>query len=91
MLKRAQQCQQPRRMSKWQTHDKGRMTAQSTPGTLQARGGSEVDNMIIAMIQMNERTKASQKRLRIRGTSMKKLERSTSFLVAPHVILYEKR
>ena len=33
----------------------------------------------------------SQKRLRILGTSIQKLERSTSFLVAPQVILYEKR
>jgi hypothetical protein len=31
--------------------------------------------------------KATRKRLRIRGTSMKKFERSTSFLVAPHWML----
>lgn len=37
----------------------------------------------------NEIANASQKRFRIRGTSIKKFDRSTSFLVAPHVILYE--
>jgi len=35
--------------------------------------------------------RASQNRRRIRGTSMKKFDRSTSFFVAPHVMLYEKR
>lgn len=38
-----------------------------------------------------EITSESQKRLRIFGTSIQKLERSTSFLVAPQVMLYEKR
>ena len=36
-------------------------------------------------------TSESQKRLRILGTSCQKFDRSTSFLVAPHVMLYEKR
>ena len=38
-----------------------------------------------------EITSESQKRLRIFGTSIQKFERSTSFLVAPQVMLYEKR
>ena len=38
-----------------------------------------------------EITRESQKRLRILGTSIQKLDRSTSFLVAPQVILNEKR
>ena len=36
-------------------------------------------------------TRASQKRLRILGTSCQKFDRSTSFFVAPHGMLYEKR
>jgi hypothetical protein len=36
-------------------------------------------------------TKATRKRLRIFGTSRKKLERSTSFFVAPHWMLYENK
>jgi hypothetical protein len=36
-------------------------------------------------------TSDSQKRRKIRGTSMKKFDFSTSFLVAPHVMLYEMR
>ena len=38
-----------------------------------------------------EITNENQKRLRILGTSIQKFERSTSFLVAPQVMLYEKR
>ena len=43
----------------------------------------------IAARTMKEMRNASQKRLNILGTSMKKFERSTSFFVAPHVMLYE--
>ena len=50
-----------------------------------------VARITIAKMQMNERMNATAKRFRIRGTSMKKFERSTSFLVAPHVMLYENR
>ncbi|KAF8490938.1 hypothetical protein F5888DRAFT_1807766 [Russula emetica] len=35
-------------------------------------------------------TRASQKRRRMHGTQMKKLDRSTTFFVAPQVMLYEK-
>ena len=38
-----------------------------------------------------ENTSAIQKRLKIFGTSCQKLERSTSFFVAPQVMLYENR
>ena len=43
------------------------------------------------MMHRVEITSESQKRLRILGTSIQKLDRSTSFFVAPHVMLYEKR
>jgi hypothetical protein len=46
--------------------------------------------MIAAMVR-NERVKATRKRTRIFGTSRKKFERSTSFFVAPHVMLYENK
>jgi len=36
-------------------------------------------------------TSETRKRFKILGTSMKKFERSTSFFVAPHVMLYENR
>lgn len=42
-------------------------------------------------VKTRQNTNASQKRRRIRGTSIQKLERSTSFFVAPHVMLYENR
>lgn len=47
--------------------------------------------MTIAATRIHETSHGNQKRLKILGTSLKKLERSTSFLVAPHVMLYEKR
>ena len=47
--------------------------------------------MIIAAQQARLITSASQKRLRILGTSSQKFDRSTSFFVAPQVMLYEKR
>jgi hypothetical protein len=47
--------------------------------------------MIIMQIARKLTSRASRNRLKIRGTSMKKLDFSTSFFVAPHVMLYEKR
>lgn len=46
--------------------------------------------IIIAMVR-NEIRIDNQNRLKIFGTSLKKLENSTSFLVAAHAILYENR
>ena len=68
---------------------KGKMTAQSHPGIRQPEGTISVDKIAIAMKIPMQMIKASQKRLRILGTSSQKFERSTSFLVAPHVMLYE--
>ena len=69
----------------------GKMTAQSTPGICHPVGTRSVENTMIIANMRKPMTNASQKRRRMRGTSMKKLDRSTSFFVAPHVILYEKR
>jgi hypothetical protein len=46
--------------------------------------------MIIAVAKKH-RIKATLKRTRIFGTSKKKFDRSTSFFVAPHVMLYENK
>jgi hypothetical protein len=64
----------------------GKITAQSTPG-----GTRSVENTSIITNMRKLLTSASQKRRRMHGTSMKKLDLSTSFFVAPHVMLYEKR
>jgi len=67
------------------------MTAQATPGICHPRGTRLVERTIIIAIIRKLMTSDSQKRRKIRGTSMKKLDFSTSFLVAPHDMLYEKR
>jgi len=58
---------------------------------LHSGGMKLVERTTTVMTHRVEITSESQKRLRILGTSIQKLERSTSFLVAPQVILYEKR
>lgn len=50
-----------------------------------------VEKTKTVMMHRVEITSDNQKRLRIFGTSIQKLERSTSFFVAPQVILYERR
>ena len=67
------------------------MTAQSQLKIRQPTGTKLVLKMTMTTQMEMLRTSASQKRLRIFGTSSQKLERSTSFFVAPQVILYEKR
>jgi hypothetical protein len=69
----------------------GKITAQSTPGICHPEGTRSVENTMIITNMRKPMTSASQKRRRMRGTSMKKFDRSTSFFVAPHVMLYEKR
>jgi hypothetical protein len=69
----------------------GKMTAQSTPGICHPGGTRPVERTTIITIMKKLMTSDSQNRRRMRGTSMKKLDRSTSFLVAPHVMLNEKR
>ena len=69
----------------------GKMTAQEVPGIWYPSGRSVLAKTPIIPNERKPTTKASQNRRRIRGTSMKKFERSTSFFVAPHVMLYETR
>ena len=54
-----------------------------------ARGTRGVLRMIIAMTRIHATSHENQKRLKIFGTSLKKFDRSTSFFVAPQVMLYE--
>ena len=67
----------------------GKMTAQSSPGIRHPGGTRSVARTTIIANRKKPMVSDSQKRRRIRGTSIKKLDLSTSFLVAPHVILYE--
>jgi len=69
------------------TSASGKITAQYDPGICQSGVTKGKLNMIIIAKQAKDNKKASQKRLRIRGTSMKKFDRSTSFFVAPQVML----
>lgn len=70
---------------------RGKITDQSDESMRHPSGTSVVLLMIIPATRMKEISSASQKRLMIFGPSRKKLERSTSFLVAPHVMLYENK
>jgi hypothetical protein len=69
----------------------GKMTDQEDPGICHPIGRRPLAKTAIIPNARKPTTNASQNRRRIRGTSMKKFDRSTSFLVAPHVMLYEKR
>jgi len=69
----------------------GKTTAQLEPGIRHSGGIKSVLKIIIANTTANESVNESQKRFKIRGPSMKKLDRSTSFLVACHCILYENK
>lgn len=51
--------------------------------------GSETTTMPARM--MIEASNGNQNRFAIFGISLKKLDRSTSFFVAPHVMLYENK
>jgi len=63
------------------------MTAHEVPSTCHCGGRREVLKMTIARRVTKQNKNATQKRLRILGTSMKKLDLSTSFFVAPQVML----
>ena len=58
---------------------------------LHSGGTSLVERTITVITHKVEIVSESQKRLRTLGTSIQKLERSTSFFVVSQVILYEKR
>jgi hypothetical protein len=67
------------------------MTAQFHPGICHSSGTSGVARITIPTMTRVQRVSESQKRFKILGTSMKKLDRSTSFDVAPQVMLYENK
>ena len=67
------------------------MTAHAELSIFQLSGTRLVLRMTIAATSTHANSHGNQKRLKILGTSLKKLDRSTSFLVAPHVMLYEKQ
>lgn len=73
------------------TYTRGRIRDQELFSIRHSEGTRLVAKMMTVMTHRAEITSESQKRLRILGTSIQKLERSTSFFVAPQVILYEKR
>ena len=67
------------------------MTAQAEPSTRHPTGTSDVLATTMPARRTQERRDENQKRLKILGISLKKLDRSTSFFVAPQVMLYEKQ
>ena len=73
------------------TYASGKMTAQSHPKMRHPIGTADVVRMITTKNIMKDNKRDIQKRFKILGTSCQKLERSTSFFVAPQVMLYENR
>ena len=73
------------------TTARGKMTAQSDPSMRHWMGTAGVLRMIMPKMTIQATSHENQKRLKILGISLKKFDRSTSFFVAPHVILYEKQ
>ncbi len=69
----------------------GKISAQSTPGICHPIGTMFVVRITIPAQTIRQSANAIQKRFKIFGTSSQKLLRSTSFFVAPHWMLYEKR
>lgn len=78
-------------MDREKTYASGTMTAQSQLNMRHPMGMRSVVRMIMAMAAAKEMASEMRKRSKIFGTSCQKFERSTSFLVAPQVMLYEKR
>jgi hypothetical protein len=69
----------------------GKMTAHPAPGTRHSYGMSGVAHTIMPAMSRVARMSDTRKRFRIAGISFQKFERSTSFFVAAHVMLYENR
>jgi len=67
------------------------MTAQAEPSMLHSCGMTGRAKPIIMAMAKDEIKMDSQNLLKIFGTSLKKLENSTSFFVASQVMLYENR
>jgi hypothetical protein len=69
------------------TYASGRITAQSVESTCHPTGTSDVLSISIPAKVIVHIISATRKRFKILGTSIKKFDRSTSFFVAPHVML----
>lgn len=88
-------CYETRRMSALQYHTRettptyarGKMTAQPLEGMRHWIGTRDVDTIAMPASMANEMSIENQKRLAIFGISLKKFDRSTSFFVAPQVML----
>lgn len=70
---------------------RGRIRDQELFSILHSGGTSFVERKMTIKTHKVEISSESQKRLRTLGTSIQKLERSTSFLVVSQVMLHEKR
>ena len=68
---------------------KGTITLQTVTGILHSEGTNGSMSTIIPAATVKEQMRATRNRDRILGTSRKKFDRSTSFLVAPHWMLYD--
>ena len=89
--KRKRRVRTGKRMWQPATTERGKMTAQAEPSTRHSTGTSGVLRMMMPKTSIQDTSHENQKRLKILGISLKKFDRSTSFLVAPHVMLYEKQ
>jgi len=69
------------------TVTRGRNKPHEDGGICQASGMRSVERIAIPASEAKEKRKASQYRLMILGPSSQKLDRSTSFFVAPQVML----
>ena len=73
------------------TYARGKMTAQPDPLMRHSRGTRGVETMTMPTRMRDDTSRGNQNRLKIFGISLKKLDRSTSFFVAPQLMLYENR
>lgn len=93
-LKRSDGNEPMARLNKTKCNDtyiRGKIRDQELLSILHSEGTNFVEKPMTVITHRIEITSDSQKRLRIFGTSIQKLDRSTSFFVAPQMILYEKR
>lgn len=74
-------------MKSGSTYTSGKIRDQELFSILHSEGTYFVEKPMTVITHRVETTSESQKRLRIFGTSIQKLDRSTSFLVAPQIIL----
>jgi hypothetical protein len=73
------------------TNRRGKRAAQAFQETCHANGRKLLEKMIIMKSARKLRRSAGPCRFMIRRNKIKKSAFSTTFLVAPHVMLYEKR